>query len=72
MTVRLKNRSLLSLVHHTPEEIDHLIRLAFELKEEKRSGKERQRLKGKNIALVFEKASTRTRARPWAAMMSAI
>ena len=62
MTVRLKNRSLLSLVHHTPEEIDHLIRLAFELKEEKRLGKERQRLKGKNIALVFEKASTRTRA----------
>ena len=62
MTVRLKNRSLLSLVHHTPEEIDHLIRLAFELKEEKRSGKERQRLQGKNIALIFEKASTRTRA----------
>ena len=62
MAVNLKNRSLLSLVHHTPEEVDHLVRLAFELKEEKRSGKERQRLQGKNIALIFEKASTRTRA----------
>lgn len=62
MTVRLKNRSLLSLVHHTPEEVDYLIRLAVELKDAKRQGKERQRLLGKNIALIFEKASTRTRA----------
>lgn len=62
MSVRLKNRSLLSLVHHTPEEVDHLVRLAVELKEAKRLGKERQCLRGKNIALIFEKASTRTRA----------
>lgn len=62
MSVRLKNRSLLSLVHHTPEEVDHLVRLAVELKEAKRLGQERQCLQGKNIALIFEKPSTRTRA----------
>lgn len=61
MSVRLKNRSLLSLVHHTPEEVDHLVRLAVELKEAKRLGQERQCLQGKNIALIFEKPSTRTR-----------
>ena len=62
MSVCLKNRSLLSLVHHTPEEVDHLVRLAVELKEAKRLGPERQCLQGKNIALIFEKPSTRTRA----------
>ena len=51
MSVRLKNRSLLSLVHHTSEEVDHLVRLAVELKEAKRLGQERQCLQGKNIAL---------------------
>ncbi len=59
--INLKNRSLLTLLDFSPEEIDHLLRLASSLKEEKRSGTERPRLAGKNIALIFEKDSTRTR-----------
>lgn len=46
---------------YTSEEISHLLKLAAQLKNEKKSGKEIQRLKGKNIALIFEKTSTRTR-----------
>lgn len=62
MLFNLKNRSLLSLVHHTPQEIDYLIDLAIDLKKAKRMGTEKPMLTGKNIALVFEKTSTRTRA----------
>lgn len=62
MTVNLKNRSLLSLVHHSAEEIDYLVNLAIRLKKDKRLGQEVPRLRGKNIALVFEKTSTRTRS----------
>ncbi len=62
MPFNLKNRSLLSLVHHTPAEIDHLVDLAIDLKKAKRMGAEVKRLEGKNIALVFEKTSTRTRS----------
>lgn len=62
MPFNLKNRHLLSLVHHTPEEIDYLVSLAADLKKAKRMGCEVQRLKGKSIALVFEKTSTRTRS----------
>lgn len=62
MPFNLKNRSLLSLVHHTPQEIDYLIDLAIDLKKAKRMGTEKPMLTGKNIALVFEKTSTRTRA----------
>lgn len=62
MTVNLKNRSLLSLVHHTPEEIDYLVTLAADLKRAKRLGNEPKLLAGKNIALIFEKTSTRTRS----------
>lgn len=62
MPFNLKNRSLLSLVHHTPQEIDYLIDLAIDLKKAKRMGTEKPMLVGKNIALVFEKTSTRTRA----------
>ena len=62
MPFNLKNRSLLSLVHHTPAEIDYLVDLAIDLKKAKRMGTEKQMLCGKNIALVFEKTSTRTRA----------
>lgn len=62
MPFNLKNRSLLSLVHHTPAEIDYLVDLAIDLKKAKRMGNEKQMLCGKNIALVFEKTSTRTRA----------
>jgi ornithine carbamoyltransferase len=57
----LRNRSVLSLLDLTPDEIRHLLELAGELKAAKRSGTERQSLPGKNIALIFEKTSTRTR-----------
>ena len=62
MPMNLRGRSLLSLVHHTPAEIDYLVDLAIDLKKAKRMGNEVQRLKGKNIALIFEKTSTRTRS----------
>jgi ornithine carbamoyltransferase len=61
MTINLRNRHFLKLLDFTPEEIRYLLDLAAKLKEEKYSGTEKQYLKGKNIALIFEKASTRTR-----------
>ena len=61
MAFNLKNRSFLKLLDFTPEEITYLLKLSAELKSAKRSGTEQQRLKGKNIALIFEKTSTRTR-----------
>ena len=61
MTINLKNRSFLKLLDFTPQEIEFLLNLSLNLKEKKRSGKERQELQGKNIALIFEKDSTRTR-----------
>ncbi|MCO6505176.1 MAG: ornithine carbamoyltransferase [Snodgrassella sp.] len=61
MAFNLKNRHLLSLVHHTEREIKYLIDLARDLKRAKYTGTEKQLLKGKNIALIFEKTSTRTR-----------
>ena len=61
MTISLKNRSFLKLLDFTPEEIRYLLDLSFRLKEAKRKGKEKQYLKGKNIVLLFEKTSTRTR-----------
>ena len=57
----LKNRSFLKLLDFTPEEISHLLDLAAELKKAKKAGRERKALAGKNIALIFEKTSTRTR-----------
>ena len=62
MPFNLRNRSLLSLCHHTPAEITYLVDLAEDLKRAKRGGYEVPRLKGKNIALIFEKTSTRTRS----------
>lgn len=62
MPFNLKNRSLLSLVNHTPEEIDYLVSLAEDLKKAKRAGTERPQLRGKSIALIFKKTSTRTRS----------
>lgn len=62
MKIDLGGRHFLKLLDFSPEEIEHLINLAIKLKKEKREGKELQRLKGKNIALIFEKASTRTRS----------
>ena len=57
----LRNRSFLTLLDFTPKEINHFLQLAKDLKEAKYSGTEQQRLKGKNIVLLFEKDSTRTR-----------
>jgi ornithine carbamoyltransferase len=61
MAFNLRNRNFLKLLDFRPEEIKFLLDLAFDLKKAKYSGTEQQRLKGKNIALIFEKASTRTR-----------
>lgn len=61
MAFNLKNRHLLSLVNHTEREIRFLLDLAKNLKRAKYAGTEQPRLKGKNIALIFEKTSTRTR-----------
>ncbi len=61
MTLNLKNRNFLKLLDFTPEEINHLLELSASLKKEKKDGTENQQLNGKNIALIFEKASTRTR-----------
>jgi len=61
MAFNLKNRNFLKLLDFTPEEIKFLLKLSLELKTAKYAGTEQQKLKGKNIALIFEKASTRTR-----------
>ena len=61
MNPNLRNRHFLKLLDFTPEEIKYLLELAIQLKEEKKSSKEIQKLKGKNSALIFEKTSTRTR-----------
>jgi ornithine carbamoyltransferase len=60
-TVDLRGRHLLTLNDYSREEIVYLLDLAAELKAAKREGREEQRLLGKNIALIFEKDSTRTR-----------
>ncbi|NLP35592.1 MAG: ornithine carbamoyltransferase [Clostridiales bacterium] len=59
--MNLKGRSLLTLKDYTSKEIAYLIELAFELKQKKKQGITGNSLKGKNIALIFEKPSTRTR-----------
>ncbi|HOF02845.1 MAG TPA: ornithine carbamoyltransferase [Atribacterota bacterium] len=61
MSVNLKRRHLLTLKDFTKEEILFLLDLSTELKKAKYNGTEQQKLKGKNIALIFEKTSTRTR-----------
>lgn len=61
MAVNLKGRSLLTLMDFTPEEIRYLLDLAHDLKGKKRSGYSNYLLKGKNVVLLFEKTSTRTR-----------
>ena len=61
MENNLKNRHFLKLLDFTPEEIQFLLDLSSDLKRAKYDGSERQHLKGKNIALIFEKTSTRTR-----------
>ena len=61
MSFNLRNRHFLKLLDFTPKEIQFLLDLSFDLKKAKYSGTEQQKLKGKNIALIFEKSSTRTR-----------
>ena len=59
--IDLKNRDFLKLLDFTPEEIFGLIDLAADLKEKKKQGIAHRYCEGKNIALIFEKTSTRTR-----------
>lgn len=61
MAINLKGRSFLTLKDFTPDEISYLLKLAANLKDKKRAGIKDKTLKDKNIALLFEKASTRTR-----------
>ena len=61
MAFNLRNRNFLKLLDFTPEEIKFFLQLAADLKRAKYTGTEQPRLKGKNIALIFEKTSTRTR-----------
>ena len=61
MAFNLKNRNFLKLLDFTPEEIKFLLQLSADLKKAKYAGTEQPRLKGKNIVLLFEKDSTRTR-----------
>ncbi|WP_407561957.1 ornithine carbamoyltransferase [Streptomyces sp. 184] len=62
MAIDLTGRTFVKELDCTAEELRHLLTLAAELKAAKRQGAERRRLTGKNVALVFEKTSTRTRA----------
>ena len=57
----LRGKHFLKLADFTTQEITYLLDLAAELKEAKKEGREEQRLRGKNVALIFEKDSTRTR-----------
>ena len=61
MAFNLRNRNFVKLLDFTPKEIKFLLDLSRDLKRAKYGGYEQQRLKGKNIALIFEKGSTRTR-----------
>ncbi len=61
MAFNLKNRNFLKLLDFSAKEIEFLLELSESLKKAKYAGTEHQLLKGKNIALIFEKASTRTR-----------
>jgi ornithine carbamoyltransferase len=61
MAYNLKNRNFLKLLDFDPKEIKFLLDLSLDLKKAKYAGVEQPRLSGKNIALIFEKASTRTR-----------
>jgi ornithine carbamoyltransferase len=61
MAFNMHNRNVLSLMHHTQRELRFLLDLSRDLKRAKYTGTEQQHLKRKNIALIFEKTSTRTR-----------
>ena len=57
--MNLTNRSFLKLLDYTPEELEGLLDLAADLKAKKKAGIRHDALRGKNIALIFEKTSTR-------------
>lgn len=59
--VDLRGRDFLKLLDYTPEEIRHLLDVAKKLKEQKKNGQQHRYLEGKQIAMIFEKDSTRTR-----------
>ena len=61
MPVNLKNRNYVKLLDFTQTELNFLLKLSHNLKKAKYGGYEEQKLKGKNVALIFEKSSTRTR-----------
>ena len=61
MGFNLRNRNFMTLLDFTPREIRFLLDLSRDLKRAKYGGYEQQRLRGKNIAIIFEKTSTRTR-----------
>ena len=61
MAFNLRNRNFLKLLDFTPKEIQYMLDLARDLKRAKYAGTEQPKLKGKNIAWIFEKTSTRTR-----------
>ncbi|MGB1319436.1 MAG: ornithine carbamoyltransferase [Vibrio gallaecicus] len=61
MAFNLRNRNFLKLLDFSPKEIQFLLDLSADLKKAKYAGTEQKKLTGKNIALIFEKASTRTR-----------
>jgi len=61
MKIDLKDRSLLTLLDYTPDEIQYLLDLSKQLKADKKAGIEHQHHLGKNVVLIFEKDSTRTR-----------
>ncbi len=61
MAFNIRNRNFVKLLDFTPKEMKFMLDLAVDLKKAKYAGTEQQKLKGKNIALIFEKASTRTR-----------
>ncbi|WP_298067668.1 ornithine carbamoyltransferase [uncultured Mailhella sp.] len=58
---KFKNRDFLKIADFQPDELDYLLRLAARLKQARREGREQRFLENKNIALIFEKTSTRTR-----------
>ena len=61
MAYNLRNRNFLKILDFSPKELNYLLDLARELKRAKYAGTEKPTLTGKNIALIFEKTSTRTR-----------
>jgi ornithine carbamoyltransferase len=61
MGINLKGKSFLTLKDFAPQEIKYLLELSKDLKNKKRIGGKEKLLEGKNLVLLFEKASTRTR-----------